>query len=69
MSLALLTTLYGAVLAHGILLPLAGKLRARLAEQLHTRAMSVEAVSALMREENPISLEQRLLSFMPARAT
>ncbi|MCB0324010.1 MAG: MotA/TolQ/ExbB proton channel family protein, partial [Bdellovibrionales bacterium] len=65
MALALLTTFYGAILAHLILLPLAGKLRARSEEERLIKTMTVEGVTAISEGINPRLLEARLQSFLP----
>ncbi|RIL12419.1 MAG: motility protein A [Proteobacteria bacterium] len=65
MSLALITTLYGAVLANLVFLPIAGKLRLQASEESTVRTLTIEGILSLRREENPIILEQRLQSFIP----
>lgn len=65
MSLALVTTLYGAVLANLVFLPFAGKLRNHNDEESLVRAITLEGLLALGRQENPIIIEQRLQSFLP----
>ncbi|MCB0339683.1 MAG: motility protein A, partial [Bdellovibrionales bacterium] len=65
MSVALMTTLYGAILANLIFLPIAGKLRLRSDEEAKVKAITVEGILALGREENPLLMEQRLQSFLP----
>lgn len=64
MSVALMTTLYGAVLANIICLPLAGKLKFRAARDGKLREMTLEGVSALIKKESPILLEERLKGFI-----
>ena len=68
MALALLTTLYGAVFANLIFLPLAGKLRLRNEEETLLRTLTIEGTLSLLRSENPILLEQRLITFLPGFA-
>jgi chemotaxis protein MotA len=65
MSMALLTTLYGALLANLIFMPLAGKMHAFTEEQALVKALTVEGVLSLSRQESPLILEQRLKQFMP----
>jgi chemotaxis protein MotA len=65
MSVALLTTFYGALLANLIFLPLAGKLRAYTEEQALVKALTIEGVLSISRLESPIILEQRLQQFIP----
>ncbi len=66
LSLALLTTLYGAMIANLFCLPLAGKLRRRLHQEEQLRTMTIEAVVSLAQEENPVLLEERLESYRSA---
>lgn len=65
MALALLTTLYGAVLANLFFLPLAGKLRLRNEEEILLRTLTIEGTISLLKSENPLLLEQRLITFLP----
>jgi chemotaxis protein MotA len=66
MSIALLTTLYGAVLANMVFLPFAAKLRLRSDQETLLRGLSIEAAVSLLKAENPTLLEQRLETFLPA---
>lgn len=66
MSLALITTLYGAIAANLFLLPIAGRMRNRAHEQSVVKAMTIEGAISLSRQENSIVLEQRLQSFLAA---
>ncbi len=65
MALALITTLYGAVIANMIFLPVAGKLRNRCEEEAVVKAITIEGVLSLGKQENAIVVEQRLQSFLP----
>jgi chemotaxis protein MotA len=65
MSLALVTTLYGAVFANMVFLPISGKLRLRNDEQSLMKAMTVEGILSIVRQESPLILEQRLQRFFP----
>lgn len=66
MSVALLTTFYGAVLANMIFIPLAGKIRNLDDSQVLIKKITIEGVLSLARQESPLIIEQRLQSFMPA---
>ena len=66
MATALVTTFYGAVLANLVFLPIAGKLRNRSEEEAVVKAITVEGIISVGNEENPMLLEQRLQSFLPA---
>lgn len=68
MALALLTTLYGALLANLIFLPVSGKLKNRCEEDWVLKSISIEGALSMARQENTIVMEQRLYSFLPGRA-
>lgn len=63
MSVALLTTLYGAIIANFICSPIAGKLRNVVSEEATLKRLTLEGVASLRREESPVILEQKLQSF------
>lgn len=65
MSVALLTTLYGAVIANVIFLPVAGKIKNAAEGQSLMKAITIEGVISLGKQENPIIVEQRLRGFLP----
>jgi len=67
MALALLTTLYGAVLAYLFFQPLAGSLRLRTEQEVRYRQAVVEGMLALQAGENPMLIAQRLEGFRPSR--
>lgn len=65
MSLALVATLYGAVVANLFCLPIAGKIRNRTEEELLIKKLTIEGILGIGRQESPIVLEQRLRSYIP----
>jgi chemotaxis protein MotA len=66
MSLALLTTLYGALMANVVFLPLASKLeRNATVEQLVSQVYTM-GVASMGRQENPRRLEMLLNTVLPA---
>lgn len=65
MATALTTTLYGAILSNLMFLPIAGKLRNTIEEELLVKAITVEGILAVGRQENPSIVEQRLQGFLP----
>ncbi|MDK2820377.1 MAG: chemotaxis protein MotA [Clostridia bacterium] len=67
MALALITTLYGAMLAYMVFIPLAGKLNLRSEEELMLRQMMLEGIIAIQSGVNPRILEERMRSFMAPR--
>ncbi len=66
MSVALVATLYGAVFANILFLPLAGKLKNRMQEEALVKNITIEGLLSIARQESPIVLEQKLQSFIPA---
>jgi chemotaxis protein MotA len=64
MSLALVSTLYGALAANICFLPLAGKLRARNQQETLLRRVTIEGVCGLSSLESPILLTQRLRTYL-----
>lgn len=64
MSIALLTTFYGTVLAQLICFPIASKLRARSQEEYLLKELTIEGVAATAEGINPRTIELRLLGFL-----
>lgn len=64
MAVALLTTLYGALLANLLFIPLAGKLKARSQEEILIKEVAIEGVMSIQSGDNPRILEQKLLAFL-----
>lgn len=68
MAVAILTTLYGVLLANIVFLPAAGKLRVRTADELLAREIIIEGILSIHAGDNPHVLEEKLKSFVaPAR--
>lgn len=65
MAVALITTLYGCLLANLVLTPIANKLRYRHAEEMVCKEIVVEGVIAIQSGDNPKHIEERLLAFLP----
>lgn len=64
MSVALITTLYGAVLANLVFIPIAGKLGIRSKEEILCKEMIIAGILAIEKGENPRLVRERLLTFM-----
>jgi chemotaxis protein MotA len=64
MAVALLTTLYGALLANVILLPLVGKLKVRTATELLQKEIIIEGILSIQSGDNPRIVEQKLKAFV-----
>lgn len=65
MSVALLTTFYGAVLSNLVLAPLAAKLERNSAEESLINQVYIMGVVSIGRQENPRRLEMLLNSILP----
>lgn len=64
MAIALLTTFYGAILANLVALPLAGKLKARSDEELHSREMIIEGIMSIQSGDSPRIVQEKLKSYL-----
>jgi chemotaxis protein MotA len=70
MAVALLTTLYGAVLANMVAIPIADKLDLRKAQEGRIKAMCIDAVLAIQEGQNPRVIESMLKVYLePKKAT
>jgi chemotaxis protein MotA len=68
MAVALLTTLYGAMIANMVAMPLADKLTLRKADERRTRSMIVDGVLAIQEGQNPRIIESMLKAYLdPAK--
>lgn len=66
MSIALLTTLYGALMANVVFLPLASKLERNATVEQAINQIYTMAVTSMGRQENPRRLEMLLNTMLPA---
>ena len=66
MAVALLTTLYGAVLATMVCIPIADKLNLRMTEEARLQQLWTDALLAIQAGLNPRVVEQMLSSYLPA---
>ena len=64
MAVALLTTLYGAIIANMFCIPLAGKLEVRALEETMIRELMIAGLVSLVEGQPPRALEERLLSHL-----
>lgn len=65
MAVALLTTLYGAVIANAFAIPVSEKLGLRLEEEKTNRTLILETISGIQEGMNPRVLEELLKAFLP----
>ncbi|MCR4651352.1 MAG: MotA/TolQ/ExbB proton channel family protein [Lachnospiraceae bacterium] len=64
MAVALLTTLYGSMLANWICAPTAAKLKLRNEEEVMVREITIEGLLSIQAGENPRVIEEKLKSFL-----
>lgn len=64
MAVALLTTLYGAMMANMVAKPIADKLNLRKSEESRVRAMCVDGVLAIQEGQNPRIIESILNAYL-----
>ncbi|WP_417226560.1 flagellar motor protein PomA [Amphritea sp.] len=65
MAVALLTTLYGAMIATMIALPIADKLSIRKDEEALNQALIIDGLLAIQAGQNPRVIEQMLRNYLP----
>lgn len=68
MAVALITTLYGCILAHMVFTPIASNLQIRDEEEILCRMIIVEGVMSIQSGENPKFLQERLLTFLDQKS-
>ena len=64
MGTALITTLYGCILAHMIFGPIANNLRIRDGEEVLCKEIIVEGIMSIQSGENPKALREKLLTYI-----
>lgn len=65
MATALLTTLYGSMLANMVFLPMADKLAIRSSEEVLAKTIITQGVMAVQSGDNPRSVQAKLYTFVP----
>jgi chemotaxis protein MotA len=68
MAVALITTLYGALLAYLIFLPIADKLKLRSIEEELNKKLIIEGIMCIQSGLNPRMLSELLSSFLPQQS-
>ncbi len=66
MAVALITTMYGAIMANLICLPFADKLAFYSKQEIQQREVIVRGLLSIQEGDNPRVLEQKLSTFLPA---
>lgn len=64
MAVALITTLYGSLLANWICAPTAGKLKYNNAQEMMLKEIMIEGILSIQAGENPRIIEEKLKSFV-----
>ena len=64
MAVALVTTLYGTLLANLFFLPIAGKLKVRSADEILLKEVMVEGILSIQAGDNPRIVEEKLKAFL-----
>jgi len=64
MAVALITTLYGSLLANWICAPVAGKLKVNNANEIMLKEIMIEGLLSIQAGENPRVIEEKLKSFL-----
>jgi len=67
MAVAILTTLYGSVMANMFAIPVADKLGIRKGEEELLQSMIIDALLAIQAGQNPRVIEQMLRTYLPER--
>jgi chemotaxis protein MotA len=68
MAAALITTLYGSLLANVIFLPMADKLALRSQEEVLSKTIIIQGVMAIQSGDNPRNVASKLMTFLPPSA-
>jgi chemotaxis protein MotA len=64
MALALITTLYGSILSQLVLLPLAGRMRARLTEVRSLVEATITGLENIISDKNPVEMAHNLSGYL-----
>ncbi len=64
MAIALVTTMYGSMLANMVCIPLAGKLQMRTRDEVTRKEMVISAIMAIQNGDNPRIVRQKLLTYV-----
>lgn len=67
MAVALLTTMYGAMIGNIIGAPVANILNIRDGDEMLSKTLVIEGIMAIQAGDNPRTLESKLLSFLPPK--
>lgn len=65
MSVALVTTFYGSLLANAVFIPIANKLKGRSSDEILVKELMIEGLLSIQAGENPRIIEEKLKTFLP----
>ncbi len=65
MALALITTMYGSILANAVFIPIKNKLEDRDKDEVLIREIMIEGILSIQAGDNPRILEAKLISYLP----
>jgi len=65
MAVAILTTMYGAIIANAFALPMSDRLARRSAEEVLYKTIIIKGVMSIQSGDNPRIVEQKLRTFLP----
>jgi chemotaxis protein MotA len=65
MAVALITTLYGAIVANLVAIPIANKLTERNDEEVLVKEIMIAGVLSIQAGENPRIVKEKLMSYLP----
>jgi chemotaxis protein MotA len=65
MAVALLTTLYGALISNMVALPIAEKLSVKARKERLTKALVIEGINAIQQSHNPRVVQELLRTYLP----
>lgn len=68
MAVALITTLYGAVIANGFAGPIGDKLFSKDQEEVMIKTIAIAGIMAIQSGDNPRVVESKLLTYLPPEA-
>ena len=68
MAIALLTTMYGAIIANLVCLPIADKLEAKFAVEEVNLSLVIDGVSQVRDNKSPTLIREMLLAYLPEKA-
>ena len=68
MAVALVTTLYGSLIANWIMTPIATKLAAHNSTEIRTKEMIIEGVLSIQAGDNPRILAMKLLTYLDPKS-